>query len=61
MLELVIEDNGIGFDPTSVVKLGHQGLANTRARAAQFGGTISVDSSPGAGTRVIVRVPTHNS
>jgi signal transduction histidine kinase len=61
MLELAIEDNGIGFDPTSVVKLGHQGLANTRARALQFGGTVSVDSQPGAGTRVLVRVPTHTS
>jgi two-component system, NarL family, sensor histidine kinase DevS len=61
MLELVIEDNGIGFDPTSVVKLGHQGLANTRARAAQFGGTLSIDSRPGGGTRVVVLVPTHAS
>jgi len=56
-LELTIEDNGIGFDPDGVVKLGHQGLANTRERAARIGGTVTIDSRPGAGTRVIVRVP----
>ena len=56
-LELRIEDNGIGFDPDGVVKLGHQGLANTRARAENIGGTVVIDSKPGAGTRVVVRVP----
>ncbi len=57
MLQLAIEDNGIGFDPTGVVKLGHQGLANMRERAAAIGGTITIDSRPGGGTRLIVRVP----
>jgi len=55
--QLRIEDNGVGFDPAGVVKLGHQGLANTRGRAAAIGGTALIDSSPGAGTRVVVRVP----
>jgi signal transduction histidine kinase len=56
-LQLIIEDNGVGFDPAGVVKLGHQGLANTRARVADIGGNLTIDSRPGAGTRVIVRVP----
>jgi signal transduction histidine kinase len=56
-LELVIEDNGVGFDPAGVVKLGHQGLANTRARVAEIGGLLAIESRPGAGTRVIVRLP----
>lgn len=60
-LVLTIEDNGIGFDPAGVVKLGHQGLANTRERAAQIGGTVTIDSQPGAGTRVVVRVPSEGS
>jgi signal transduction histidine kinase len=55
--DLTIEDNGIGFDPGGVVKLGHQGLANTRERAAKVGGTVAIDSHPGAGTRILVRVP----
>lgn len=56
-LELRIEDNGVGFDPARVVKLGHQGLANTRERASKIGGAVTLDSQPGAGTRVLVRVP----
>lgn len=56
-LQLTIEDNGVGFDPAGVVKLGHQGLANTRARVAEIGGDLTIDSRPGAGTRVIVRIP----
>ncbi len=55
--EVTVEDNGVGFDPTSVVKLGHRGLANTRDRAGQIGGTVTVESRPGDGTRVVIRVP----
>jgi signal transduction histidine kinase len=56
-LELTIEDNGVGFDPAGVVKLGHQGLANTRERAAGIGGTVTIHSQPGAGSRIVVRFP----
>ena len=61
MLELAIEDNGIGFDPAGLVKLGHQGLANTRERSARIGGAVTIDSRPGAGTRVVVLVPAQAS
>ncbi len=55
--ELWIEDNGIGFDPAQVGKLGHQGLANTRERAAAIGGAVVITSQPDAGTRVVIVVP----
>jgi signal transduction histidine kinase len=55
--ELRIDDNGIGFDPARVAKPGHQGLANIRDRAGQIGATITIDSQPGAGSQVLVRVP----
>ena len=55
--ELWVEDNGIGFDPAGVGRLGHQGLANTRERAAQIGGSVSIASRPDSGTRVVVLVP----
>jgi signal transduction histidine kinase len=55
-LQLIIEDNGVGFDPAGVVKLGHQGLANTRERAIKIGGEVEIDSRPGGGSRVVVRV-----
>jgi len=56
-LALVVADNGIGLDPAGVVRLGHQGLANTRERAAQIGAAITIDSETGSGTRVTIRVP----
>ena len=55
--ELTIEDNGRGFDPATVARVGHQGLANTRDRVAQIGGSVSLESRVGEGTRVVVRVP----
>jgi signal transduction histidine kinase len=56
-LEVRIEDNGTGFDPATAARLGHQGLANVRDRAAVIGGAIEIDSRPGSGTRIIVHVP----
>jgi signal transduction histidine kinase len=56
-LEIVIADNGSGFDPAASRGLGHQGLRNMRTRAVSIGATLLVDSHPGAGTRIIVRVP----
>ncbi len=49
-----VEDDGVGFDPASVVGSGLEGL---RGRVAQVGGAVDVASAPGAGTRVTVRVP----
>jgi signal transduction histidine kinase len=57
--ELRIEDNGVGFDPALAGKLGHQGLANIRERAALAGGTFTIDSQPGGGSRLTIRVPGH--
>ncbi len=53
---LVVTDDGIGFD-TSVEHLGHLGLGTMRERAAGLGGTATLASAPGAGTRVTVVVP----
>jgi signal transduction histidine kinase len=52
---LEVTDNGRGFDPSSLVE--GFGLPGLRERAALLGGTVTVDSSPGAGTRVAVTVP----
>ncbi len=53
---LVVADDGAGFD-TSVEHPGHLGLGTMRERATGLGGTVSFESSPGAGTRVTVVVP----
>jgi signal transduction histidine kinase len=55
--ELRVEDNGAGFDPDQRFGTGHFGLANLRGRATAVGGTLTIDSEAGKGTRIIVRLP----
>jgi signal transduction histidine kinase len=55
---LRIEDDGVGFDPDRRLGVGHFGLANLRDRAAAISGSLSIDTEPGSGTRIIVRLPT---
>jgi two-component system, NarL family, sensor histidine kinase DevS len=53
---LRIEDDGLGFDPRQRLGSGHFGLANLRDRVAGLAGTLSINSEPGRGTRIIVRL-----
>jgi len=53
---LEIRDNGVGLD-TSGSFPGHLGLHSMRERVANLGGTFQIESEPGAGTRICVRVP----
>lgn len=57
VLALVVADNGRGFDPSLPRDAGHQGLGNMADRAAELGGELTIESAPGAGTRIIVRLP----
>ena len=56
VLQIEINDDGIGFDPVAARRDGH-GLANMSARVEEMGGILSIASSPGQGTRIMVRVP----
>ncbi len=54
----VVEDDGRGFDLGGAL-LGRDGfgLHTMRERMELIGGTLTIDSAPGAGTRVIAAVP----
>lgn len=54
-LRLMIGDDGCGFDPGQASP-GH-GLGNLRERAAMMRAEMSLTSSPGQGTRVLLHVP----
>lgn len=56
-LELVIGDDGEGFDRAALAGARCFGLAGMRERAESLGGSFEIESQPGAGTRVTVRVP----
>ena len=53
-LTLLVEDDGIGFDESTIQPgQGMQlGLSILKERAAQINGSISIDSEPGEGTRI---------
>jgi PAS domain S-box-containing protein len=57
-LHLEVEDEGAGFDPAAAGAGGPSaGLSGMQERAALLGGRLSVESSPGRGTRVAAVLP----
>ncbi len=56
-LSVVVSDNGAGFD-TSQPRKGGYGLRNIKKRCEEMGGTCALDSIPGEGTRLCVKVRT---
>lgn len=55
VVELWIEDEGKGFDLR--VDTGGLGLLGATERAAALGGSLQVESAPGQGTRLRMRIP----
>ncbi|MDX6495446.1 MAG: hypothetical protein QOE17_1432 [Gaiellales bacterium] len=55
-LRLIVEDDGAGFDPSDVPS-ERLGLVGMRERVALVGGSLTVESTPGAGTTLRVTVP----
>jgi len=55
-LEITIEDNGRGFSVEQSQQSG-DGLASMSKRVTDIGGKFQVESQPGKGTRVEVRLP----
>jgi signal transduction histidine kinase len=63
-LELIVADDGVGFDVRRAgdfVRHGHFGLAGMRERVQAARGTFDVVSAPGEGTRIRALLPTSES
>lgn len=57
-VELEIEDSGVGFDPLQLKVLGTGlGLYGMQERVGQLGGTLTIVSAPGQGTKIQVEIP----
>jgi PAS domain S-box-containing protein len=57
-VSLIIEDDGVGFDPSNTaISTGGVGLVGMRERAALIGADLQIESTAGRGTTVFVRVP----
>jgi signal transduction histidine kinase len=58
-VRLLINDDGVGFDPAVAARLlseGHFGLTGMRERVEMVGGRFQIDSGPGKGTTVAVEM-----
>ena len=61
--EIIIQDNGKGFDPEKqeTADTSHIGLKNVRERLKQMcDADMTVESRLGEGTRITIRIPEHN-
>jgi len=57
-LKLVVEDEGVGFDPSEIDGEDEGfGLINVRERIRMIGGRLALESAPGEGTRITIEVP----
>ncbi len=57
-LGLQIEDGGAGFDaPKALASHASSGLAGMRERAEMLGGEMTLESSPGHGTKLTIELP----
>ena len=58
--KIIIRDNGKGFDPhdAEIEEGQHLGIRNVRERIeSMFGGTLTIESTEGAGTVVTITIP----
>lgn len=56
VLSLQVADDGVGFDAQRSYP-GHLGLTSMHERVGELGGRLKVDSRPGVGTTVSLRLP----
>ena len=54
--ELVVRDDGRGFDP-GTVRVDAYGITGMRERATAIGARFEIDTTPGRGTTITVTVP----
>jgi len=59
VLQFSVSDNGCGFDPEARpgISQGHFGLQGVFERLKFLGGTLTINSSPGHGTRIAASLP----
>ena len=54
---VIVEDNGCGFDVDAISTSKRLGVRGMQERMELVGGTLEVESQPGAGTTIYARVP----
>src|SRR4051794_16265443 len=54
--QLVLEDDGRGFDANASGPANRNGLANMRSRIAELNGVLTIRSQPGRGTVLTISI-----
>ncbi len=65
IFEIIVADDGKGFDPDSILKSPQKfngiGLFTIRGWVSGLGGKFSLDSKPGSGTKIAIEIPIEKS
>ena len=56
-LNIIVEDNGKGFNPKTIDKKEGMGITNIEKKVEQMGGVFSIDSFEKKGTSIIIDIP----
>ena len=56
-VDVTIEDNGTGYDTTSINTQGNIGLKNVHSRVEYLRGKLDINSAPGRGTMIAFYIP----
>ncbi|HLO18585.1 MAG TPA: PAS domain S-box protein, partial [Anaerolineales bacterium] len=60
-LIVIVEDDGVGFDPNAVSTGNHLGLFGMRERTEMIDGKLTIESTPGKGTTIMMEVDYANT
>ncbi|MFY0673197.1 MAG: sensor histidine kinase [Bacteroidia bacterium] len=60
-LNLIVEDNGKGFDTKAIINSKGMGMENLQNRVTHLNGTLNIDSSQNVGSTFIIDIPINNS
>ena len=55
-VQLLVKDDGAGFDGAASAQPGHFGVVGMQERAAHIGATLNLETAPGSGTAVLVTI-----
>jgi len=56
-INIIVEDNGKGFNDSLIEEADGMGVASIRKKTTQLGGTMTIDTTPGKGTTIIIDIP----
>ena len=59
-INIIIEDNGVGFDRKNIDTADGMGLQNIKKKIVQLGGNFEIDTTPGKGTTIIIDIPVND-